>query len=158
MYYQAKVIREGDKWSAEFPDCPGCQTCSDSMEELQRDAKEAVEGWLECQLVGGRVPPQPKEYRGEDFMRVDIDPILAVRLQIRLARHAAGMTQQDLAKRAGVSQQQIAKLEHPDLNPNLATLVKVAKALGMVLDIRFEKKGRVVTSANELPQVGVATG
>ena len=139
MFYQAIVTREDGTWLAEFPDCPGCQTADDTEEGLHAMAKDAVEGWLECQLVGGRVPPVPRVRRGKSLLRVHIDPLLSVRIQIRIARHAAGLTQQDLAQRAGVSQQQIAKLEHPDQNASIATLAKVAAALGMVLDVRFAK-------------------
>ena len=41
------------------------------------------------------------------------------------------MTQGDLAQRAGVSQQQIAKLESGHANPSLETLDKIAAAIGM---------------------------
>jgi len=139
MFYQAKVSQEDDAWLAEFPDCPGCQTQSDTDWELKLMAKEAVEGWLEVQLIGGRCPPVPREHSGDAFMPVHIDPVLATRIQIRLARHEAGWTQQDLAERAGVTQQQIAKLEHPDCNASIGTLAKAATALGMVLDVRFER-------------------
>jgi transcriptional regulator with XRE-family HTH domain len=40
---------------------------------------------------------------------------------------------------AGVSQQQIAKLENPDENPSLETLAKVARALGLEVNIGFER-------------------
>ena len=139
MFYQALVTREDNYWLAEFPDCPGCQTFEESEQGLLAMATEAVEGWLESHLLCGRVPPAPGVHQGENLMRVGINPVLAARIQIRIARHAAGLTQQGLAELAGVSQQQIAKLEHPDLNPSITTLAKVATALGMVLDIRFEK-------------------
>jgi len=102
-------------------------------------AKDALEGWLAVQLQFGDVPPAPHTHVGDDFIPVYIDPVLATRIRIRLARHEAGLTQRDLAERAGVTQQQIAKLEHPDSNASIITLAKVAAALGMVLDVRFEK-------------------
>jgi len=139
MFYQARITRENGNWSAGFLDCPGCQTQSDSEAELYASAKEAVEGWLETQLAFGDLPPSPRTHQEDGLLRVYIDPVLAVRIEIRLARHAAGWTQQDLAERAGVSRQQIAKLEHPDQNASLTTLAKVANALGMALDVRFEK-------------------
>ena len=139
MFYQAKVIKGEKELVALFPDCPGCQTQDETETGLLVMATEAVEGWLECQLAHGRVPPRPRVRRGSNLMRVYIDPVLATRIQIRLARHSAGLTQQELADRAGVTQQQIAKLEHPDQNASISTLAKVAKALGMSLDVRFEK-------------------
>lgn len=139
MFYQAVVSREGRHWLAEFPDCPGCQTFARSKQALTAEARDALEGWLEAHLVHGEVPPTPRSHRGDDQMlRVDIDPALAVRVQLRQARAAAGLTQAELARRAGVTQQMIAKLERPGLNASIATLKKVATALGLVLEVRFE--------------------
>ena len=53
------------------------------------------------------------------------------------ARQDAGLSQKQLAEKAGVSQQQIAKLENPDENPTLGTLSKVSEALGMPLTVSF---------------------
>jgi transcriptional regulator with XRE-family HTH domain len=58
-----------------------------------------------------------------------------VRIQLRRARHDAGLSQTALAKKVGVSQQQIAALESPDANLTLSTLLKVAKALGHEVEI-----------------------
>jgi predicted transcriptional regulator len=58
-------------------------------------------------------------------------------LQTRWRREELELTQGQLAKRAGVSQQQIAKLEDPDGNPTVATLEKIAIALGLRLELSF---------------------
>ncbi|MCL2825694.1 MAG: type II toxin-antitoxin system HicB family antitoxin [Polyangiaceae bacterium] len=138
MFYQAIVTGNSERWSAVFPDCPGCQTQADDDQELRAMAKEALEGWLETHLACGDVPPQPCMKADTHLLQVDIDPVLAMRIQVRLARHKAGWTQQDLADRAGVSLKQIVKLEHPDLNAKMATITKVAEAFGISLDVRFE--------------------
>ena len=63
-----------------------------------------------------------------------------VTTMLREAREATGMSQRELAKRLGVSQQRVALLER-DANPSVDTLERVAKALGMRLEInlRFKK-------------------
>ena len=66
-----------------------------------------------------------------------VPPPLSVAIKIRWARLAAKLTQGELAKRAHVSQQQIAKLERPDENPTIATLAKVAAALDVRLEVDF---------------------
>jgi DNA-binding XRE family transcriptional regulator/predicted RNase H-like HicB family nuclease len=142
MHYDAFVRREGKHVLAEFPDCPGCQTFADSGDELAGAAKEALEGWLEAHLVGRQVPPRPGEHSrapvGAKLARVPVRAGLAAALGVRWARHDAGLTQAELGKRAGVTQQQIAKVEDPDENPSLETLEKIAHALGRGVDVALE--------------------
>jgi putative transcriptional regulator len=142
MHYVAYISREGRHTLAEFPDCPGCQTFSDG-EDLAEVAREALEGWLEAHLVDGQVPPRPVEHTGapagSSVARISVRPGLAAALQIRWARHDAGLSQGALGKLASVSQQQIAKLEDPDENPSLETLARVARALGLEVNVGFER-------------------
>jgi transcriptional regulator with XRE-family HTH domain len=49
---------------------------------------------------------------------------------VAVLRHAAGLTQAQLAQAAGMKQPRIAELERGDANPTLETLVRVARALG----------------------------
>ena len=49
-------------------------------------------------------------------------------------REHLGLTQTEVAKRAGISQPAYAKLEKPDANPRTATLRKLSKALGISLE------------------------
>ena len=130
MHYHAKLEREGQDWNAIFIDAPGCATFASSRPKALAVAKEAVEGWLEAHLLDGRAPARPAaSARGAE--PIEIDPQLAVAVALRWARQDAGLTQAQVASRLGVSQQQIAKLERPGANPSIATLRKVAEALGM---------------------------
>lgn len=52
------------------------------------------------------------------------------RIKIREIRKAKGLTQQDIAKMTGLSQQTISDAERGG-NMNLATLVLIARALGV---------------------------
>ncbi|MGI5864761.1 MAG: helix-turn-helix transcriptional regulator [Myxococcales bacterium] len=70
-------------------------------------------------------------------MWIPVPAKLAVKLSLRWQRQEVGRTQAQLARRANVSQQLIAKLEDPDSNPTIETLEKVAKALGTHLEIRL---------------------
>ena len=51
--------------------------------------------------------------------------------EIRLAR---GMTQEELAKKTGVSQSQIARYENGNFEPNLDTLKALARELDVTID------------------------
>ena len=129
--YHAKITREGKHHLAEFIDAPGCQTFAGSRTALLVAAKEALEGWLETHLQEGDAPPKPKRVRGGDVVSIEIDLALRTALELRWARLASGMTQAELAQKAGVSQQQIARLERPGANPSVGTIERVAAALGV---------------------------
>jgi DNA-binding XRE family transcriptional regulator/predicted RNase H-like HicB family nuclease len=147
MHYVANISREGKHILAEFPDCPGCQTFADDGDTIAEDAREALEGWLEAHLVAGQVPPRPVERTsapaGMRVARVPVRPGLAAALSIRWARHDAALSQKALGELAGVSQQQIGKLEDPDENPSLETLAKVGRALGLEVTVGFERPDRL---------------
>ncbi len=130
MRYPALITKEGTSVLAEFPDCPGCQTFAEPGQNIEREAQEALEGWLEAHLIDGEAPPRPSKRapRG-GVLWVEVSPLLAARLALRWARQDANLTQAELAKKAGVSQQMIAKLEKPGSNPTLGTMQKVAGAL-----------------------------
>jgi transcriptional regulator with XRE-family HTH domain len=90
--------------------------------------------------VGGR--------RSED------DPTPALRLELRWARQERGLSQGQLAKLTGVTRQQISQLESPDTNPTLATLHKVASALGMDVQItsgRSRRRRRELAAQRQAP-------
>jgi predicted transcriptional regulator len=77
-------------------------------------------------------------------MAIRVRPGLSAAVQLRWARQDAKLSQKQLADRAGVSQQQIAKLEDPDENPTLATLEKVFDALGVQVDLDAVPKRKAV--------------
>lgn len=59
---------------------------------------------------------------------------------IRQAREAAGLTQAELAERAGVKQPEIARLEAPGANPRLATLERMVVATGHSLSLELDRE------------------
>ena len=134
MRYPAIVTKEGKFTLAEFPDCPGCQTFVEAVGSIATRAAEALEGWLETSLEFGDAPERPSKRtsapKGGAVLWVPVPPKLAAALEIRWARRAAHLSQTELGKLVGVTQQQIAKLERATGNLSLETLEKVAHALG----------------------------
>ena len=56
--------------------------------------------------------------------------------QFFIARHRAGLSQYDLARKASLPQSTVARMELAKSNPNLKTLVKLADALGYDVILR----------------------
>jgi len=138
MHYTAVVTKDGRQTLAEFPGCPGCQTFADPGQDIGERASEALLGWLEAHLASGQAPPEPKTVRRKGHGRrieVAVPAKLAVKLALRWARKRARLTQAELARRVGMSQPAIARLEHPDYNPTLDLLERVAQALGTRLEV-----------------------
>jgi len=75
-------------------------------------------------------------------------------------RHARGITQESLAKKAGVPRSTVANLESGGGNPSLAVLVKVAAALGVPIDELLASPRAKVRkwSAAELPSTAHGRG
>ncbi len=57
---------------------------------------------------------------------------------VRTARRRAGISQAELAKKAGTSQPSIARLEQGRVSPTVVSLDRIARALGTELVIDFE--------------------
>lgn len=155
MQYPAIITQEGKQTLAEFPDCPGCQTFADPGEDILDLAQEALRSWLEVHLEDGAVPPRPtvrqRWPRGATILLVPVPAKLAVALCVRWARQEAGLSQAELAKKMGVSQQQAAKLEQPETNPSVETLAKVARALERTVDLQLVPAAHVFRAAKRRP-------
>jgi transcriptional regulator with XRE-family HTH domain len=63
--------------------------------------------------------------------------LMAPEMLIKRARNEAGLTQQQLAGRLGVTQAALARLEREGANPTIATLERVLRAAGRRLDMRL---------------------
>ncbi len=60
-----------------------------------------------------------------------------ITVKLMRERNAAGLTQVDLAKRSGIRQSNISRIEKGETIPTLATLNKLAHGLGKQLQISF---------------------
>lgn len=80
-----------------------------------------------------------EELRNPDFKKEwnDIQPEMDVIRAMVEARIEQNLTQKELAKRTGINQADISKLENGTKNPSLKLLKKLANGLGMQLKIQF---------------------
>jgi ribosome-binding protein aMBF1 (putative translation factor) len=90
--------------------------------------------------IGPSAPTRPDPRRGpEAFARYERARVsIMVGSAVRAARHKAGMSQVELAKRAGTSQPSIARLERGLVSPTVISLDRIARALGAELVVDFE--------------------
>ncbi len=71
-----------------------------------------------------------------------LQPEFAIIQAMLDARKASGLTQKDLAKRTGIAQADISKLENGNANPSLKTLQRLADGMGMKLKLEFVPANR----------------
>lgn len=78
------------------------------------------------------------EFKAEyERLRPEFDIIFAM-AEARKKQH---MTQEELAKRTGISQADISKLENGTRNPSLNLLKRIAAGMGTTLKIEFIPNG-----------------
>ena len=81
-------------------------------------------------------PEFVKEYKA-------IQPEMDVIRAIVNARTSQNLTQNELAKRTGINQADISKLENGTRNPSVNLLKRLAEGMGMSLKIEFIPKQKV---------------
>lgn len=69
-----------------------------------------------------------------------LEPEYAIIQAMIDARKETGLTQQELAKRTGIAQADISKLERGNANPSLKTLKRLAAGLGCTLKVKFARQ------------------
>ncbi len=62
---------------------------------------------------------------------------MAKNLKLKSARAALDMSQEELAKKTGVTRQTISAVENGDYNPTINLCVSICRALGKTLDDLF---------------------
>ena len=57
--YTVVIERDGDGYSAYFPDAPGCFTQGDTLDEVRTNAREALELYIQVLRDKGEPVPAP---------------------------------------------------------------------------------------------------
>jgi HTH-type transcriptional regulator/antitoxin HipB len=91
--------------------------------------------------IGGDAIADIREHMKRDpvfaaGVRAELDNLQLAR-QVRALRERRKLTQAQLAERIGTEQPSIARLESGTRVPDLATLARIARALGARLDVRL---------------------
>lgn len=64
--------------------------------------------------------------------------IIEIAMQVKKSREEEGLSQQELAKKAHITQQQLSKIENAE-NCNIATFIKVINALHLQMTLIHQK-------------------
>lgn len=86
-----------------------------------------------------------EQLKDEEFRKEyeAIQPEMDVIRAIVDARTSQNLTQKELAKRTGINQADISKLENGTRNPSVNLLKRLAEGMGMALRIEFVPKQRI---------------
>ncbi|MCL2640192.1 MAG: type II toxin-antitoxin system HicB family antitoxin [Phycisphaerales bacterium] len=118
MRYAVILEKTKDNWSVSIPDLEGCGSTGTTIAEALTNVREAIILHLAGMVDDGEAIPDPvtvAEY-------VDVPPpmpsaqtsgviVLPANEEIKAIRAANGLTQQELAKAAGVRQETISRIE-----------------------------------------------
>lgn len=133
--------RRGDLWRADYWKCR-----RDARQGTVRgNARAAVRGGATARLPSAArracpVAPARKRYllRYHDHMEATAE-IVAAKL-VRLARQRANLSQRELARRSGVPQSVIARIESGARQPTLPTLDRILAGAGLEARYRLEER------------------
>ena len=90
--------------------------------------------------------------RNVDINPMEDEPIIderdvfeEIRNQIIKTRTDLGITQKELARKAGLTQANVSKIEKGISRPTIETLIKLARALGRQLTVRLDEHEGVIS-------------
>ena len=98
-----------------------------------------------------------QKFLDQALMNVDINPMEdeptiderdvfeEIRNQIINTRTDLGITQKELARKAGLTQANVSKIEKGISRPTIETLIKLARALGRQLTVRLDEYEGVIS-------------
>jgi antitoxin HicB len=125
MVYHFRVHKDRDGLWTECLELPGCSTQADSIRELQDNAREALNLYLEEPEDSQLTFPLPAAHRGKDIIEVPVDPGVAFSVVLRNYRINNKYTQRQVAQKLGMKNLYSYQRLERRSNPNLATLQKI---------------------------------
>lgn len=125
MTYHFKVHRAKDGYWAECLELPGCATEGDTRAELERNAHEALNLYLDEPADSTASFPLPKAVTGSGVLGVAVDPGLALSVLLRNYRLRHRYTQRQVARRLGMKNMYSYQRLERRSNPSLLTLQKL---------------------------------
>ncbi len=125
MVYHFRVHKGRDGLWTECLELRGCSTQADSMRELQKNAREALNLYLGEPENSQLTFPLPADHRGKDIIEVPVDPGVAFSVLLRNYRINNKYTQRQVAQKLGMKNLYSYQRLERRSNPNLVTLQKI---------------------------------
>ena len=69
MRYAVVIEKSGRNYSAYVPDLPGCVSVGETLDEVKREIRSAIEFHLEGLRADGQTPPRPSSHA--DYVEID---------------------------------------------------------------------------------------
>ncbi len=126
MTYHFRVHAGRIPW-AECIELHGCVTQGRTRAELDRNMREALNLYLEEPSTSRVLFPRPaRVLEGRNVVGVEVDPAVALAVQLRQARLESRLTQREAARRLGLPNLYSYQRLERRANPSLATIRKLA--------------------------------
>jgi predicted RNase H-like HicB family nuclease/DNA-binding XRE family transcriptional regulator len=148
MKYSFRIHKEGMGYWAQGIELPGCFTQGNSLEDLHKNMKEALNLMVSEPADSDDFVPLPDKSvkASRSIVKVPVDPQVAFSFYVRLLRKKHKLTQKQMASKLGFkSIFQYQRLEAAHHNPTLNTLTLVKSlfpeiSLDQLCDVTEEQK------------------
>lgn len=128
MKYHFKFHKDESGYWAECIELKGCMTQADTLEELIKNAEEALNLYLDEPADSKLSFPLPKKsVTGKNILEVAVEPRIAFANRIKQLRIKHHYTQQQLAESLGMKNIYSYQRLEKSGNPTLATISKIKK-------------------------------
>ena len=129
MKYHFKVHKEAAGFWGECIELTGCVSQGDTLGELTRNLKEALNLYLDEPEKSQVISPLPKgSMRGRNILEIEVDPQIALSMLVRTERLKRKWTQKTAATELGIPLYSYQRLESSKTaNPEWRTLIKLRK-------------------------------
>ena len=134
MKYFALIKKESDgSYFINFPELQGCFTEGRILQQARFNATEALNLWLSVAINERNFNiPDPKTRKGKRYFPIAVELQTALAIVLKKTRRIKKLSQAQVARKPGITQQSYAKLELPlKTNPSLAILQKLSNTLNI---------------------------
>jgi len=129
LSYPAKIVRDGEGFSASFPDIPEALTCGDTWDDTLALAADALTTAMEFYFEDRRAVPAPSAARRGQVL-VDLPPSIGAKVLLLNEMIRQGTRPADLARLMNVRPQEVNRLTTLTHPTKIDTVALALRALG----------------------------